>query len=157
MSPAIVLVPGLCSVASTLYAPLISRLNEIGVDEVHPVDLPSADPSEALKPNALEADIKAIRARVVKLIEGGQDVILIGHSYGGTPCLCAAEGLWKKEAGKDEREIWRILLISSSFCLPGRSVTQDRMEYSQGQDNEGEIDDDGAKFEMTDIVSRGSS
>lgn len=155
-TPTVVLVPGMSSVASVVYAPLVERLKARGLEEVRPVNLPSVDcvaTKASLKPNALEADIAVIRSVLVKLVEGeGKDVVAVAHSYGGTPTLCACEGLWR-DGRRNRREkggVVRAVLLSSSLTLPGRAIAADRIEYGEAH---GGINDEGAKIEVVGEVS----
>ena len=134
MPPAVVLVPGLACVGSIIFAPLVKALHSTGFDSVHALDLPSVDPSSKLTPNPLEADIAALRALLSDLIEKhGMEVLLVGHSYGGTPALAAAEGFWtgQRSAAGKHGGITRAALIASSLTLPGMSVAGARVSYQQ--------------------------
>ena len=185
--PAIVLVAGMCSVGTVVYGPLIKQLRAQGFDKVTAIDLPSTDAvaendhaaavserehdneqtrpkyslAHSLKPNGLEADMAAIRTTLADLIDGrGRDVVVIGHSYGGTPALHACEGLWKAQRRCEPRSddakeggdaactmgVLRVGLISSSLTLPGETVAGCRARF-------GIYDGDGARIEKVDEVS----
>ena len=151
---AVVLVPGMSSVGSIVYEPLIQELKSAGSTEVRAVDLPSIDPivrKTNLDPNALEADIKAITKLLLELIEQKEmDVLVVGHSYGGTPALCACEGFWRSQRSDKKGGVVRTALISSSLSFDGRSVAGDRVEYGQKY---GGIKDEGARIEVVGEVN----
>src|ERR1700712_4081083 len=147
--PALILVPGMSSVASVVYEPLVAQLKDIGFEEIEPISLPSIDAIAtklSLKPTPLEADIAAIRLALVELVEKqGRDAIVVAHSYGGTPALCASEGLWKTQREGKQGGIIRACLLSSSLSLPGQSVAGVRAEWAE-KNPEGGINDAGAKM-----------
>lgn len=127
MAPSIVLVPGFCSLGSAVYAPLKVQLQKIGYGEVVIINLASVDAIDflpELQPNPLEADIAHIRITVNALVNAGKDVVVVGHSYGGTPSLYASEGLWKHTRDADGLAggVLRVILMGSSLSLPGQSV-----------------------------------
>ncbi|KAK5000000.1 hypothetical protein LTR60_007532, partial [Cryomyces antarcticus] len=128
---ALVLVPGITTVASAIFAPLIAQLESIGVHGFRALDLPCVNPSGPLLPNALGADIAAVRAALVELIDCALDIVLVGHSYGGAPCLAAAHGLWKSTQGRESKMggVAKIALISAVITLPGPSVGGLRQEF----------------------------
>lgn len=92
--PAIVLVPG-CWHVPAHYQELIDLLQHAG-HSVDVVDLPSLNPSNASK-QTVEADIAAVREKLLAQVDQGKDVILLSHSYGGCPGGAAAKGLSKAE------------------------------------------------------------
>ncbi|KAF2433566.1 alpha/beta-hydrolase [Tothia fuscella] len=150
--PTIVFIPGLSSTASLVYAPLITQLQKLGYQSFHPLELPSINTvatGASLKPNALEADIAAIRSTLCQLIEEEQKkVILVAHSYGGTPALSATEGLWKENRTEEGKVggIIKACLISSSLCFPGDSIAGAREAFVK--ENPGVLDDGAAKMEV---------
>ena len=135
MAPTIVLVPGMASVGSVVYAPLIKELSVQGFKDMHPVDLPSIDCLNhlaELTPNPLEADITAIRKVLMSLVDKNKDILIVAHSYGGTPALAAAEGLWKHMQDREGNGgVMKAVLLSSSLAIPGESIASDRMGWSQ--------------------------
>lgn len=154
MSPAVILVPGMSSVGSTVYAPLLEELKKANFEHVQAVNLASVDcitTKADLKPTALSADIELVRTAIKRaLVDLKQDVVVVGHSYGGTPALYACEGLWKSAQPPDTPGVLSVALISSSLSLPGNSVATDRAAYSKTY---GGIDDSGAHIEMIGEVS----
>jgi hypothetical protein len=154
MSPTIILVPGMCSIGSVVYAPLIDELRKANYTRVQAIDLPSVDhiaAKSALKPNALEADITKVRSTITSaLTTFNEDVVVVAHSYGGTPTLYACEGLWKAVQPADSPGVLRLLLLSSSLTLPGSSVAGNREEFAKAH---GGIDDSGGDVQMIGDVS----
>ena len=127
-----VLVPGITSVASAVYEPLVKQLALIGVKDFKPLDIPSVNPTLPLSPNAFEADVSAIREALAEAIESKSlDVVLVGHSYGGVPCVAAAEGLWKTTRERQGRKggIVKVALIAAPLVLTGETVGGLRREY----------------------------
>lgn len=119
----ILLIPGMFCKA-TVYDPLIHQLTTThNLTHLQALDLPTAD---AIKTGAdlslthLEADIAAIRTAITALTARGHDVLLVAHSYGGTPALHASRALWK-HAGRGAG-VTKALLLCSSLCLAGESV-----------------------------------
>lgn len=131
MVPIIVLVPGICSIGTVIYAPLKSKLESLGFPEIISLNLPntihSGNPSN-LKPNPLLADIEYIRSIIESLVNTGKDVIVAGHSYGGTPSLYACEGLWKHSRVEQGLQggVIKAALISSTITLPNTVFAESR-------------------------------
>ena len=150
----LIFVPGFCSVGSVVYAALINHLSskyDLPKSSLIPVDLPSCDAIATkadLKPSGLSVDITAIRSAITTQLDLGQDVLIIAHSYGGTPSLCAADGLWKPHGTASGRPngVLRIALISSSLSLPGKSVASDRQSWREAHPDV-LMSDEGARVE----------
>ena len=129
-----VLVPGITTVASAAFEPLIKQLDRIGIKDFRALDIPSVNPTLPLSPNAFEADVSAIRGALAEAIESkGLDVVLVGHSYGGAPCIAAAEGLWKttRERQGLKGGVAKVALIAAPLVLTGESVGGLRQEYEK--------------------------
>jgi pimeloyl-ACP methyl ester carboxylesterase len=156
--PTVVLVPGFASVGRVVFEPTVAALRTLGWsdDAVVTVNNPTVDPIATkadLSPHGLAADIRNLRGILTKLIEDeGRDVLLVGHSYGGTPSMSASQDLWKhlREPQGKKGGVVQIGLIASSLTLPGRSVAVDRSEWQQANDMP---PDDGSGVEMIDGVS----
>lgn len=149
--PQVVLAPGATCIASRIYAPLINELSTLGPTDLHTVELPSVNPSEKLKPNSFDADIAAVRAVLVSLIEEKEeDVVVIGFSYGGCVVLCAVEGLWEsvRAAAGKKGGVTNVGLIASGINLPGDTVNGNRAAWWGTQGMEPPI----PPTEMTDKV-----
>lgn len=147
-----VLVPGITTVASAVFAPLVKQLDLIGAAGFTPLDIPSVNPTKPLLPNAFEADVAAIRAALADAIESkGLDVVLLGHSYGAAPCLTAAEGLWKTIREKQGKKggVVKVAVIAGPFVLTGESVGGLRVDYEK---QFGVIEGPEPDFEQTERV-----
>ena len=152
MTPAIIVIPGLCSVGSIVNAPLKQELQRLDYSEILLINLASVDALDALselQPNPLEADIAHIRLSIMDLVESGKDVLVVAHSYGGTPSLYACEGLWKHERQSKGLNggVLKVVLLSSSLTLPGDSVAGVRAKWSE-QSGAALDDTSSAKIEM---------
>lgn len=150
----------MASVGTVVYRPLISTLVAMGHDKdsLHLVNNVSVVEDLSKAPsvggNALQKDIDQIHTLLKKLVEIEQrDVLLVAHSYGGTPSLYAAAGLWKHQRAAEGAAggVIKIALMSSSLSLPGRSVAADRAEWLAANDQP--PDGEGAQIEMVDGVS----
>jgi pimeloyl-ACP methyl ester carboxylesterase len=135
MTPTILLIPGMSSIASVLYAPLVRELLKLGFADVLPLELPSVDATSRVKdlvPDPLTVDIQSIRAKIQALVDDGKEVVVAAHSYGGTPSLYASEGLWKHERQSKGLEggVLKAVLISSSLSLPGTTIAGVRAEWA---------------------------
>jgi len=147
-----VLVPGITTVASDAFVPLVKQLDLIGAAGFTPLDIPSVNPTKPLLPNAFEADVAAIRAALADAIESkGLDIVLLGHSYGAAPCLTAAEGLWKTIREKQGKKggVVKIAVIAGPLVLAGESVGGLRADYEK---QFGVIEGPEPDFEQTERV-----
>lgn len=99
--PAIVLVPGsFCH--SSHYAPGLKPLQDAGVS-VHILDPPTYHSKKTGDLPTLHDDASFIAKTVEKLADQGEEVVLVAHSYGGTPASESIKGLSvseRKEQGK---------------------------------------------------------
>lgn len=146
------------SVGSVVYAPLVKTLisQGYGADSLHVINNTSVVEDLTNTPNfggnALKSDTEQIRDVLRKLITDQQrDVLIVAHSYGGTPAIYASSGLWKHQrstAGQAGGVI-KIALMSSSLTLPGNSVGGERAEWQKANNQPG---DEGAKVEVVDGV-----
>ena len=130
--PGSIMLPGMASVATVVFAPLVTALAEHGITGFEPLNLPSIDPKTEPLPTGLDADIAAIRAHLVEQVEiQGRDVYLLCHSLGGAPGLSAAVGLWKSTREKQGKKggIVRALCIGAAMSLPGESRASAFTEY----------------------------
>jgi pimeloyl-ACP methyl ester carboxylesterase len=75
-----------------------SRLDVLGCPSVCP-----AHPSIGAEPptKTLLDDVASLREVLVKLADDGQDLVVVGHSYGGVVASCAVEGLSKSARAKE--------------------------------------------------------
>ena len=150
----IVFVPGMCSVGDVVYKDLVERLKkDIPLINPHIINLPSVDAIETnanLEPNGFQADVNAIRAHIQSLVNAGKSVIVIAHSYGGTPALYACDGLWHTQLVDQSGGVTTVGLLSSSLSLPGGTIGGDRQEWKKGN---GQVEDAVPQMEQHGKVS----
>lgn len=98
-STTIIFVPGAWH-RPQVFEPVAKILDEAGYNTVL-VDLPSVGPPKHL-PN-MDADVQEIRRNIEKAADAGQNVVVLGHSYGSIPSSEAIQGLdlkTRQAAGK---------------------------------------------------------
>lgn len=91
--PTIVLVPG-SFLHSSHYAPTLQPLREQGVT-VHVLDPPCYHTKKPGLPPTMYDDASFIATFVEELADQGHEVVLVSHSYGGTPaseCMKGSDG-----------------------------------------------------------------
>ena len=115
--PIFVCVPG-ASHSPAIYFPLKTLLTSYNYTLI-PLSLPSVGGSPVTYD--FTPDVIAIRNLVTSIVDSGQDVILVMHSYGGLPGAEALRGL-----GKSEREkvglrggVVRLVFIMSWMAREG--------------------------------------
>lgn len=89
--PTILVVPGSFAPAA-IYQDVVDLLYKKGYPAVT-VQLPSTQKRWPLPPATMEEDAQVIRGAVEGLVKLGREVIVICHSYGGTPTTQALCGL----------------------------------------------------------------
>lgn len=89
--PTIVLVPGAWATPA-FYAQLSSNISEKGL-ATETVAHPSAGAEPPTK--TLDDDVSNLRSTLQRLVDSGEDVIVVAHSYGGLVASGAAQGLEK--------------------------------------------------------------
>ncbi|KAL9096484.1 MAG: hypothetical protein Q9165_001481 [Trypethelium subeluteriae] len=145
----IIFVPGMCSVGNIVYKDLVEELQKkIPSVNLHVINLPSVDAiatNANLDPNGLQADIDAIRVEIQFLVDAGKSVLVVAHSYGGTPALYASEGLWKTQETDQSGCVTMVAVMSSSLALPGNTIAGDRTEWKK---THGEIEDPTPQMEQ---------
>lgn len=96
--PSILIVPGACSTPE-FYAPFVAAVREKGY-EIETVHIPSTNYEGRTKgapAPSMSDDVTMVQARIAELAAAGKDVVLMTHSYGGTPGTQSVEGFGKKE------------------------------------------------------------
>lgn len=99
--PSIIIVPGSFS-PSTYHTTIVDQLKSHSYEAVA-LDYPSIGHRDPRPAATIEEDAAYIRNVTSKLADGGKDVILVSHSYGGIPATESTKGLSKEErkaAGK---------------------------------------------------------
>lgn len=117
--PYIALVPGAWH-SPAHYQELISILENAGYP-VKTMRLPSVDSAEPKKESSA-ADAEAIREKLLlPLLDAGNDVVLLMHSYGGCPGAAAAKGLGKNER-KTSGNIIGLIFMAAFLAREGDSL-----------------------------------
>lgn len=115
------LVPGAWH-PNTYYAPLSTKLTAAGFS-IQLASLPSLNPTPPDTNVTCTTDALALRAQLIRLIEDGNDVVVVSHSYGGIPAGGAAVGLAKKD--RNEKSGVLGLIYLTGFVVPeGVSLVQ---------------------------------
>ncbi|KAK0516644.1 hypothetical protein JMJ35_001247 [Cladonia borealis] len=124
--PTVLIVPGGCHVPIH-YEPLTKVLSSHGFPSVA-LRLPTAGASPPDKD--LHDDISYISSKLEELVEKeGKEVIVIVHSYGGTPGPSAARPYVKKERAQQDKKGGVIgLLYISSWGVPSGKSTMETIE-----------------------------
>ena len=138
--PTIVIVPAACQPPS-LYAPFASALQAQSFT-VAVIATPSVGASPGLKNNF--QDIDAVRKVVTSLLDDGNEVIVLMHSYGGIPGSAALNGLGKvgREKNGEKGGVVRLIYVASWILregetLPGAGDLKTLRKYaSEGLDEE---------------------
>ena len=98
--PSIILVPGSFG-GPEFYEPVVNAVAAKGYS-IRALQMPSVglkSDTTGRAPPSMYDDAAFIAAETRKLADEGKDVLLIAHSYGGTPATESTKGL-----GKEERE-----------------------------------------------------
>ncbi|CAO2657028.1 Nn.00g058310.m01.CDS01 [Neocucurbitaria sp. VM-36] len=89
--PTILIVPGSFA-PPTIYSDVVSLLQKQGYPALA-LQLPSTQKRMPLEPATMQDDANDIRQAVTTLLSLGREVIVLCHSYGGTPTTEALAGL----------------------------------------------------------------
>ena len=124
--PAIVLIPGSFSVAS-MYYPLQDLLAAAG-HNVYVNTLPSASRNAPESPASLGDDSEFFGKILQRIADQGEDIIVLGHSYGGMVASESARGLGKTERLAQGRKggIVRLIFLAAIVLPEGQSVVKDQ-------------------------------
>lgn len=117
--PSIALIPGAWH-SPVHYEKLITLLENAGYP-VKTMQLPSAGSVEPKK-ESTAGDAEAIRENLLlPLLNEGNDVIVLMHSYGGCPGAAAAKGLGKTER-KTSGSVIGLIFIAAFLAREGDSL-----------------------------------
>lgn len=123
--PTIVIVPGSFS-AYGVYEPFVKIIRDKGFS-AFAVQLPSTQKRHPLPPATLQDDASHVRGIVERLIaeEEGREVVIVGHSYGGSVATEALSGLGLGEGrdheGKRKGGVKRIVFLSATVPRVGET------------------------------------
>lgn len=123
-NPTIVLVPG-CWHTAAHYKESLDLLQNAGYPTKN-VHLPSLNSSDAPH-QTVTADIDCVRETILPLIDQGENVILLMHSYGGCPGAAAAKGLSQAER-PGLGAVIGLIFFAGYLVQAGHSVVQTAAE-----------------------------
>lgn len=134
--PTIVIVPAACQTYQLLASALLNANFPVAV-----IPLPSVGASPGLKNS--DKDIAAVCKVVNSLVDDGNEVVGLLHSYGGLLGFAAMKGLGAKERLRDgKREGVKRLVYVSSYVLmegeaqPGQGDIEKMRTYGKNFDEE---------------------
>lgn len=122
MAPTILLIPGAWHVANSVSL-LLPLLKSAGF-KVEVAQLPTVGTTKSLA-----EDIDHVKAVLQKLLDNGEEVVPVLHSYAGFPGSVAVKGMGKKEINKDNKPgVGSVLgLIYISAFIPHENVSLEEM------------------------------
>ncbi|KAH7067093.1 Alpha/Beta hydrolase protein [Paraphoma chrysanthemicola] len=127
-SPTFIFIPG-AFCPSTYFEKVTSLLSSQNY-KLQALDPPSTDQSLRAqgKTPGLYDDATYVRNIIVKELDAGQDVVLIGSSYGGAVAMEACKGITGSEranAGDKGGQVKHLVLLGTLLCEEGFSVKKD--------------------------------
>lgn len=114
--PTIVLIPG-SFLHSSHYTPTIQPLHDAGVS-IHILDPPCYHSKKPGDLPTMYDDASFISSFVEKLADQGEEVVLVSHSYGGTPTTEGLKGLSVAERRKQGRKGGVVRLAYITAVVP---------------------------------------
>ena len=136
-NPTIIIVPAACQTPAH-YQPLASALQAANFT-VAVIPLPSVGASPGLK--SFDEDVAAVHKVVSSLVDDGDEVVVLMHSYGGLPGSAAMKGLGAKERAKDGKKggVKRLVYVASyalreGEALPSKGDLEVMRSYGEGFD-----------------------
>jgi pimeloyl-ACP methyl ester carboxylesterase len=122
-NPTFIFVPGAFS-PSHYFHKVLSLLHTKGFSTAQAVDLPSMDPELHAQGQApgLYADASFLRDIASSCLASGQDVILVGNSYGGAIAQEASKGLVNTSVGEGKGQLKHIILLNSLMADAGFTI-----------------------------------
>lgn len=120
MKPHIVLIPGAWH-SGNAYDTLLPFLHSHGY-QTTALTLPSVGAEPPL--TSLSPEIDYIRGKILPLLEQGQDVVVVMHSYGGFAGSAALIGLSKQEREKEGQlgGVTSLVYLAAWMLEPGRAL-----------------------------------
>ncbi|KAL2221047.1 Alpha/beta hydrolase fold-1 [Thermoascus aurantiacus ATCC 26904] len=106
------------------FKPLVQLLKDAGYPCVGDFGLPGTGNSSTA---GLEEDAEALRSVVLKVLGGGNNCLVVVHSYGGLPAIQGLGGLGKKDRG-DQPAVLKIVYLSA--CIPKKGESQKQQEFT---------------------------
>ena len=136
--PSIFLIPG-SFVLPEFYDPIVDAVAAEGY-QIRALHLPAVGLAPGLgregAPPAMYDDAAFIAKEVEKLADEGKDVVLIAHSYGGTPATQSIKGLGREERQRQGKKGGIVALAYMTAIVPAvgssaSSTLADRPKESQ--------------------------
>lgn len=127
--PTIVIIPGAFHTPSH-FSSLCAQLEKAGYATAS-IQLASVDPSTpaAAAIGTPSNDALFIREKLLLPLieEEGKDVVILMHSYGGSPGNGSAVGLSKKERERDEKKggVMGLVFVSAYVAKEGQNIRED--------------------------------
>ncbi|PYI09624.1 alpha/beta-hydrolase [Aspergillus sclerotiicarbonarius CBS 121057] len=121
--PSIVLVPGAFALPE-FYESVTTRVASQGY-EIHVVRLPSVAPSAGPlpPPGTMYDDAAAIAREIARLVDQEKEVVVLAHSYGGTPASQSIQGLVKREGSSEQAGgVVRLAYMAALVPPPGSAA-----------------------------------
>lgn len=112
-----VLIPGAWHFGEC-YDDLVDALSKTGYT-AHHITLPSV--STEPPPETFEPDVQAIREKVQSIIDKGNDVVVVAHSYGGIPSSEAMK-YFAQNAGEGKGKVKRLVFMASFALQKGDTL-----------------------------------
>lgn len=100
-----------------MYDEWVAHLAEHGVRAVV-VDLPSVGPREGLPPQTMTDDANEISKVAGELLDSGEDVVLLTHSYGGIPGTQSLEKVSHKARQAVGKSGVKTIVYMTSVVVP---------------------------------------
>ncbi|RAL04557.1 alpha/beta hydrolase [Aspergillus ibericus CBS 121593] len=137
--PSIVLVPGAFA-PPECYEGVTTKVASQGYD-IHAVRLPSVAPSAGPlpPPGTMYDDAAAIAREISRLVEQGKEVVVVAHSYGGTPASQSVQGLVKREGAGGVVRLAYLAALVPSLGAPAAAVLADVPQRETSVDEQGWI------------------
>ncbi|TVY82177.1 hypothetical protein LSUE1_G002460 [Lachnellula suecica] len=119
-NPTLILVHGAFHKPSTFHL-LTPKLEALS----YPVVAPQLACSKGTSPTVMLADdVAIIKEVMVPLMDAGKEIVLVAHSYGGTPGCAAVEGQTVAERSvRGEKGGVKAMLFISCLMVPKRGMT----------------------------------
>jgi pimeloyl-ACP methyl ester carboxylesterase len=119
--PTILFIPGSYSPA-LFYYDVVQGLKQDGYDAVV-YDIPSASGAPPLPPAGLTEDAVFFREKLGDLVEKGQDVVVVGHSYGGMVLRETIKGFGKPQRAANGKDggVVRVIYVAAMLAGQGQS------------------------------------
>lgn len=117
--PTIVLVPGAWTTPA-FYTQLSSNLSEKGL-ATETVAHPSAGAEPPAK--TLEDDVSNLRSTLQRLVDPGEDVVVVAHSYGGLVASGAVQGLEKPVRQQEEKQGGVVMIVYMTAFVVNKGLS----------------------------------